>query len=68
MLATIGRNLDYSDLLPHANEIDVGEGLSIRVVNQETLIAVKEQLQTEKNRVVLPILRETLREMKKTNA
>jgi hypothetical protein len=65
LLATIGQNLGYSDLLPHSTEMVIGEGRYVRVLDLETLISIKEQLATEKDVAVLPILRQTLREMKK---
>jgi predicted nucleotidyltransferase len=65
LLATIGKDLGYSNLLPHSNEMDIGDGIRVRVLNMETLIAIKEQLTSEKDVAVLPILRQTLREMKK---
>ena len=66
LLATIGRNLGFSDLLPHSNEMDIGEGISINVLDLETIIAVKEQLASEKDLAVLPILYQTLRQKKKS--
>jgi predicted nucleotidyltransferase len=65
LLGTIGRNLSYQDLLPHSVEMDIGEGIRIRVLDLETLIAVKEALDGEKDRAVLPTLRRTLEEKKK---
>ena len=65
LLATIGDNLSFSDLLPHSGEMNIGEGIRIRVLNLETLISIKEQLASDKDLAVLPILRQTLREMKK---
>jgi hypothetical protein len=65
LLGTIGRNLSYQDLLPHSAEMDIGEGIRIRVLDLETLIAVKEELGGEKDRAVLPTLRRTLEEKKK---
>jgi hypothetical protein len=65
LLATIGQNLGYSDLLPHSTEMVIGEGIGVRVLDLETLISIKEQLPSEKDLAVLPILRQTLREMKK---
>jgi hypothetical protein len=43
----------------------IGEGISVWVLNLETLISLKEQLGSEKDLAVLPILRQTLRELKK---
>jgi len=65
LLGTIGRGLNFVDLLPHAIEMDVGQGLSIPVLDLETIIAVKEQLGSEKDLAALPLLRRTLAEMKK---
>ena len=63
VLGTIGRDLSYEHLLPHTVEMDIG-GALIRVLNLETLIAIKEELNREKDRAVLPILRRTLAEKK----
>jgi predicted nucleotidyltransferase len=65
LLGTIGSNLAYEDLLPHSVEMDIGEGVHVRVLDLETLIAIKEELGGEKDRAVLPILRRTLEEKKK---
>src|SRR3974377_14843 len=62
LLGTIGRNLGYDDLVPHSAEMDVGEGILVRVLDLETLIAIKEELGGEKDRAVLPVLRRTLEE------
>ncbi len=65
LLGTIGSALGYQDLIPHSAELDISEGLRIRVLDLETLIAIKEELAGEKDRAVLPILRRTLEEKKK---
>jgi hypothetical protein len=65
LLGTIGRNLAYEDLLPHSVEMDVGEGIIVRVLDLETLIAIKEELGGEKDRAVRPVLRRTLEEKRK---
>jgi hypothetical protein len=62
---TIGRNLDYRDLLPHTIELEIGRGL--RVLDLETLISLKETLAGEKDLAVLPILRRTLQEKRKSH-
>jgi hypothetical protein len=49
-------------MLPHANSTDIGDGTTVRVLDLETLIAVKEELAGEKDRAVLPVLRRTLEE------
>ncbi len=66
-LGTIGEDLTYEDLLPDSEEMDLGEGLRIRVLKLEKLIEIKEQLNGEKDRAVLPILRRTLEEKRKLN-
>lgn len=65
LLGTIGRNLGYEDLLPHSATLDVGEGILVRVLDLEALIAIKEELGGEKDRAVLPVLRRTLEEKRK---
>jgi hypothetical protein len=62
LLGTIGQGLGYSELLPDSNEMDIGQGIRVRVLNLETIIAVKEQLASEKDLAVLPVLRRTLSE------
>ena len=65
LLGAIGSGLSYADLVPHSAEKDIGDGLRIRVLNLEMLIAIKEELGGEKDLAVLPILRRTLAERKK---
>ena len=65
VLGAIGHDLAYEDLLARSTEMDIGGG-RIRVLALETLISVKESIGGEKDRAVLPILRRTLEERKKT--
>ena len=65
VLGGIGENLSYQELIQHSSELEVGDGIRIRVLNLETLIALKEQLGGEKDQAVLPVLRRTLAEIKK---
>ena len=67
LLATIGQNLAYEHLLPHCLEMDIGEGSRVQVLNLETVIALKEELAGDKDIAVLPILRQTLKEIKNKN-
>jgi predicted nucleotidyltransferase len=60
VLGTIGRGLGYEDLLAHTGEMEIGGGVRVRVLNLETIIALKEELAGEKDIAVLPILRRTL--------
>src|SRR5947207_1117032 len=39
LLATIGQNLSYSDLLPQSDEMELGDGFRILVLKLENLIA-----------------------------
>src|ERR1700733_4859410 len=66
LLGTIGNNLGYQDLLTHSFELEAGEGVRIRVLDLETLIALKEELGGEKDRAMLPILRRTLEEKRRS--
>jgi len=67
VLWTIGQNLAYEDLLAHSLQMEIGGGVQVRVLDLETLIAVKETIDGEKDRAVLPILLRTLEESKKRN-
>jgi hypothetical protein len=62
VLGTIGRGLSYEDLLPHTVEMEIGDGVRVRVLDLATIIAVKEELGGEKDLAVLPLLRRTLEE------
>jgi predicted nucleotidyltransferase len=68
LLGTIGQGLDFSALLPHSSEMEIDEGFGVRVLDLETIIAVKEQLGSEKDLAVLPILRRTLGEIRKKDS
>lgn len=65
LLAFIGQNVAYEDLLVDATEMDIGDGRMAKILNLEKLIAFKEQLCGEKDIAVLPILRQTLKEKRR---
>jgi len=65
VLGAIGQSRSYADLLPHADELAVREGLRVHVLNLETLIAVKEEVAGERDLAVLPIMRRTLAEKRR---
>ena len=65
LLGNIGRCRTYQDLAPHAIQMDIGAGLTMRVLDLESLIAVKEEVGGEKDRAVLPVLRRTLEESRR---
>ena len=62
VLGTIGRGMEFEDLVPHTIEMEIGGGVTVRVLNLETIVALKEELAGEKDRAVLPVLRRTLQE------
>ncbi len=59
LLGNIGNAHGYLDLLQHPISTDVGDGTAVRVLDLETLIAVKEEVAGEKDNAVLPVLRRT---------
>jgi len=65
VLGTIGRSRDYNALLPHTVELELADDLRVRVLNLETLIAVKEEVGGEKDAAMLPVLRRTLEEKRR---
>lgn len=65
LLSSIGDGLTYEDLLPHSQEMIIGDAIQINVLKLDLIIAIKERLGSEKDAAVLPTLRHTLRESKK---
>ena len=64
-LCTIGDGLAYEDLLPDSEELDLGNGLRVRVLKLEKLIELKQALGGEKDVAMLPLLRRTLEEKRR---
>lgn len=64
ILGVIGSDRSYEDLLPLSHDLAVGD-LTIRVLSLEAVIRTKEEVGHPKDRAVLEILRETLRESRK---
>ena len=62
LLGTVVGDRAFEDLLPHAIEMAISEGIKVRVLDLVTLIAHKQELGRDKDRAVLPILRRTLKE------
>ncbi len=60
VLGTVGHDLDYGALLEHSSEKIIAEGIAIRVLDLETLVALKEDIGGEKDRATLHVLRRTL--------
>jgi predicted nucleotidyltransferase len=65
VLGTVGRGLTYEDLLPHTIEMETGGGVRVAVLNLETIVALKEELASDKDLAVLPVLRRTLEEKRR---
>lgn len=64
VLGTIGRRHDYEDLVKDTVEQEVG-GLRLRLLNLETLISIKKETITEKDKAIILILQRTLEEKAK---
>ena len=67
LLCTIGKDLTYEDLLIHSDELEINGILPVRVLRLEKLIELKQEVNRDKDRAVLPILRRTLEEIRKLN-
>jgi len=67
VLGTIGRGLGYEELVTCSVEHEVSGEMKIRVLNLDTLIEIKEELDSEKDRAVLPILRRALKTIQDSN-
>ena len=64
LLATIGDGLTYEDLLSYSRLMSIIETAHIQVLELEKIIAIKEKLGSAKDAAVLPVLRQTARELK----
>ena len=62
LLGTVGHAHSYDDLIVDTIELAIGRDLKVRVLKLATLIKVKEETATEKDKAALIILRRTLRE------
>lgn len=65
LLATIGDGVTHGDLLPRSRLMWITQSVSIRVLQLDEIIALKEKLGSEKDTAVLPVLRQTARELKR---
>ena len=61
----IGKSHTYEDLSPETAEIEAAPGIAVRVMNLEQLIAIKAELQDEKDLAMLPVLKRTLEEKRR---
>src|SRR5262249_25644577 len=65
VLGRIGPGWDYSELMNHSSNEKIVPGLTVRVLDLETIIASKEAAGGEKDLAVLPLLRRTLQEIRR---
>jgi len=65
LLGTIEKDLGYADLIGHSEDIQI-ENLTFRILSLEYLIEIKEETSREKDRLILPVLKHTLKERDKT--
>jgi predicted nucleotidyltransferase len=52
----------YEELMACTEQVDLGGGTRVRILDLPTLIRLKEKLGRDRDRAVLPILRRTLQE------
>ena len=65
LLGTIEKDLGYADLIGHSKKIQI-ENLAFRILSLEYLIEIKEETYREKDRLILPVLKHTLKEREKS--
>jgi len=61
----IGAGRGFESLRSHTVELRVGEALSVRVLDLESLIASKTEAGREKDQAMLPLLRRALLEQRR---
>jgi hypothetical protein len=66
VLDAIGKGHTYENLLPHSHLVKLSETLTVRGLDLETQIAIKEEIGGEKDLAALPVLRRTLAEIRRT--
>ncbi|MFH2001577.1 MAG: hypothetical protein ABIK28_17975 [Planctomycetota bacterium] len=64
ILGRVTKERGYEDLIKHSSEFIISEEVRIQVLDLEMLITLKEETGYEKDRAVLPLLRDTLEEKK----
>jgi hypothetical protein len=65
VLGAIGKGHTYEDLIPRSHLVKLSDTLTVRVLDLETQIAIKEELGGEKDLLLLPVLRATLAEIRR---
>jgi hypothetical protein len=67
ILGALARVRVYEDLLPHTIELEIAPDIRVKVLDLRMLIELKEELGSEKDLAVLPILRRTLEERERNS-
>ena len=62
-LGTLGEGAGYEELVDQTVTMDLGRGMSVRVLSLPALIAAKERAGRPKDVAALPVLRATLDEL-----
>ena len=62
VLGMIGNSRTWEDLHGHTRTMEIEPGVELRVLDLETLIAIKEELGFPKDIAVLPVLRQAVKE------
>ncbi len=68
LLGEIAAGYKYEKILSESVAIQVGKELTVRVLNLEALIKIKEQLGEDKDRAVIPVLHRTLEEKRRRSS
>lgn len=68
ILGTVGHGLRYEHLLDRSSEVPIGEGLTVRVLDLEALIELKAELDREKDRLQVLILKSVLEERRRKDS
>lgn len=66
VLGAIGKGRTYDDLVPHSHMVKLSDTLTVRVLDLDSQIAIKEEIGGEKDLAALPVLRRTLAEIRGT--
>jgi hypothetical protein len=65
LLGAVSGGREYKDLLNYTLEMEVADELNVKVLDLPMLITLKEELGTDKDLAMLPLLRRTLEERDK---
>lgn len=65
LLGEIGRRSGYKELLSETTELKIKRGLTIRILNLDALIRIKMETARDKDKAVIAVLKQTLKEKMK---